>query len=150
MLVFFVHTSLSPALPIIAQDFAASTSVSSWVMTAYKVSEAVILFFFLEKHMLVTRSEGDPILKICPFSTFEDLQESIYLMKYSNGVIPYVLEWNNEVFLIEFNEKRNSGNNDETRRDNGKEYNEKNAATPKQANNNKTKYKKIQVSQAAN
>jgi MFS family permease len=41
-LVLFVHTSLSPALPMIAQDFAVSTSVSSWVMTAYMVSGAVM------------------------------------------------------------------------------------------------------------
>jgi len=53
---------------------------------------------------LVTRREGDPILKICPFAAFEDLQESAYLMEYSNGVRPYVLEWYNEVFLNRYNE----------------------------------------------
>ncbi len=57
---------------------------------------------------LVTRRDGDPILKICPFATFEDLQESIYLMEYSNGVRPYVLEWYNEVFLNRFNEINNA------------------------------------------
>jgi hypothetical protein len=41
---------------------------------------------------LVTRSDGNPILRTCPFATFDDLQESIYLMEYSNGVRPYVLE----------------------------------------------------------
>lgn len=49
---------------------------------------------------------------ICPFATFEDLQESVYLMEYSNGVRPYVLEWFNEVFLVEFNYKHGSDNND--------------------------------------
>src|SRR6476660_5943181 len=53
---------------------------------------------------LVTRREGDPISKICPFATFEDLQESAYLMEYSNGVRPYVLEWYNEVFLNRYSE----------------------------------------------
>jgi hypothetical protein len=62
---------------------------------------------------LVTRSECDPIMKICPFATFEDLQESVYLMEYSNGVRPYVLEWFNEVFLVEFNDKRDSNSNDQ-------------------------------------
>ena len=62
---------------------------------------------------LVTRSEGNPIVKICPFATFEDLEESVYLMEYSNGVRPYILEWYNEVFLVEFNEKRRSNNNDD-------------------------------------
>ena len=57
---------------------------------------------------LVTRHEGDPIQKICPFATFEDLQESIYLMEYSNGVRPYVLEWYNEVFLKKYNEINNA------------------------------------------
>ena len=61
-----------------------------------------------KRHRLVTRSEGDPIMKICPFATFDDLQESICLMEYSNGVRP---EWFNEVFLIEFNDKQDS--NDE-------------------------------------
>ena len=57
---------------------------------------------------LVTRYEGDPIQKICPFATFEDLQESIYLMEYSNGVRPYILEWYNEVFLKQYNEINNA------------------------------------------
>ena len=39
----------------------------------------------------------------CPFATFEDLQESAYLMEYSIAVRPYILEWYNDVFLIEFN-----------------------------------------------
>ena len=34
-------------------------------------------------------------------------------MEYSNGVRPYILEWYNEVFLVEFNEKRNSNNEDD-------------------------------------
>ena len=68
---------------------------------------------------LVTRSEGNPIMKTCPFAIFEDLQESVYLMEYSNGIRPYVLEWFNEVFLKEYNDrdennKKNTGNNDET------------------------------------
>jgi DNA-binding MarR family transcriptional regulator len=35
------------------------------------------------------------------------LQESIYLLEYSTGIRPYVLEWFNEVFLKEYNEKIN-------------------------------------------
>jgi len=31
--------------------------------------------------------------------------ESVYLIEYSNGVRPYILEWFNEVFLVAFNEK---------------------------------------------
>jgi hypothetical protein len=39
------------------------------------------------------------------------MRESVYLMEYSNGVRPYILEWYNEVFLIEFNDKRDRNNN---------------------------------------
>jgi MFS family permease len=42
LIVLFLHTSLSPALPIIASDFNISASLSSWVMTAYMVSGAVM------------------------------------------------------------------------------------------------------------
>jgi hypothetical protein len=56
-----------------------------------------------QRPRLVTRAEGNPVIITCPFATFEDLQESAYLMEYSNGVRPYVLEWFNEVFLTEFN-----------------------------------------------
>jgi hypothetical protein len=54
---------------------------------------------------LIIRNHGDPIMKTCPFAMFDDLRESIYLMEYSNGVRPYILEWFNEVFLVAFNEK---------------------------------------------
>jgi hypothetical protein len=55
---------------------------------------------------LIVRNLGDPVMKTCPFATFDDLRESVYLMEYSNGVRPYILEWFNEVFLMAFKEKR--------------------------------------------
>ncbi len=54
---------------------------------------------------LVTRNKGSPIMKTCPFATFDDLTESIYLMEYSNGIRPYILEWFNDVFLVTVNGK---------------------------------------------
>jgi hypothetical protein len=54
---------------------------------------------------IITRNKGDPVMKTCPFATFDDLRESIYLMEYSNGVRPYILEWFNDIFLVVFNEK---------------------------------------------
>jgi hypothetical protein len=51
------------------------------------------------------RNDGDFIIKTSPFATFDDLRESVYLMEYSNGVRPYILEWFNEVFLAAFKEK---------------------------------------------
>jgi hypothetical protein len=40
-----------------------------------------------------------------PFALFEDLQESIFLMEYANGVRPYILEWYYDVFLKAYQEK---------------------------------------------
>ena len=54
---------------------------------------------------IVTRCEGSPLLYTCPFALFEDFREAVYLMEYSDGVRPYILEWFNEVFLVVFNEK---------------------------------------------
>ena len=54
---------------------------------------------------IIIRKKGDPIAQTIPFVLFEDLNESIYLMQYANGVRPYILEWYNEVFLPEYNSK---------------------------------------------
>jgi len=48
---------------------------------------------------IIFREKGDPVTKIIPFALFDDLQESIFLMEYANGVRPYVLEWYYDVFL---------------------------------------------------
>jgi MFS family permease len=42
ILVLYVHTSLSPALPIMADDFDVDFSVVTWVLTAYLVSGAAV------------------------------------------------------------------------------------------------------------
>jgi MFS family permease len=64
-LVLFVHTSLSPALPRIAQDFAVSTSVSSWVMTAYMVSGAVMTIVIGRFSDIVGAKKMLMLLMIC-------------------------------------------------------------------------------------
>ena len=38
----FLNTAMAPAIPVIAQDFQISEALSSWVMTAYMVSGAVM------------------------------------------------------------------------------------------------------------
>lgn len=43
--------------------------------------------------------ENGPIIHIIPLATFDDLNTAAYLMQYSNGVRPYVLEWYYEIFL---------------------------------------------------
>lgn len=54
---------------------------------------------------IVLRAEGNPISQVTPFALFEDLDESMFLMEYADGVRPYVLEWYYDVFLEAFNEK---------------------------------------------
>ena len=87
------------------------TDKASDMTTAQRLYNYITLLPIInidKRPRLVTRPEGDPILKICPFATFEDLQESVYLMEYSNGVRPYVLEWYNDIFLNRFNEINNA------------------------------------------
>ena len=38
----FLNTAMAPAIPVIAEDFQVSEATSSWVMTAYMVSGAVM------------------------------------------------------------------------------------------------------------
>jgi MFS family permease len=42
ILILYVHTSLAPALPMMAQDFGVDYSVVTWVLTAYLVSGAAV------------------------------------------------------------------------------------------------------------
>ncbi len=48
---------------------------------------------------LMLRKDGDLTIQTIPFALFEDLQEALSLIEYSDGIRPYVLEWYNEVFL---------------------------------------------------
>lgn len=54
---------------------------------------------------IVFRTEGNPISQVILFALFEDLQESMFLMEYADGVRPYVKEWYYDVFLNAFNDK---------------------------------------------
>ena len=50
--------------------------------------------------------EGDLLSKqIIPIATFEDLQNTNELMKYSDGVRPHILEWYYDILLNAFNQK---------------------------------------------
>jgi hypothetical protein len=54
---------------------------------------------------LYLRTDVYPFLQTIPFALFEDLKEAVYLMRYANGVRPYVLEWYYKVFLEVYGEK---------------------------------------------
>ena len=42
LLILFLHTSLSPAIPVIADQFSVDQSLASWVMSVYMISGAVM------------------------------------------------------------------------------------------------------------
>jgi hypothetical protein len=54
---------------------------------------------------LILRKKGDPVIQTIPFALFDDLKVAMFLMEYSNGVRPYVLEWYYDVFLEAYNTK---------------------------------------------
>lgn len=71
-----------------------------------------------QRPRLIIRKEGSPDMQMIPMATFQDLQESMFLMEYANGVRPYILEWFNEVFLPAFQKKTepdSRGDRQETR-----------------------------------
>ena len=55
--------------------------------------------------VIVLRKKGDPIAQTIPLATFEDLKETMFLMRYANGVRPYILDWLYDVFLPTYNDK---------------------------------------------
>lgn len=65
-----------------------------------------VVNFHKRPRITIAKKEGDTKIQILPITTFEDLQNTISLMEYSDGVRPYILEWYNEVFLKAFEDKR--------------------------------------------
>jgi hypothetical protein len=93
------YTSIENALP------SNKASDMTTAQRLYNYLDLVPVININKRPRLIVRNPGDPIMKTCPFATFDDLRESVYLMEYSNGVRPYILEWFDEVFLVAFNEK---------------------------------------------
>ncbi|MGA7369023.1 MAG: MFS transporter [Nitrososphaeraceae archaeon] len=42
ILILFLHTSLSPAIPVIADEFGVDQTLAAWVMSVYMISGAVM------------------------------------------------------------------------------------------------------------
>jgi hypothetical protein len=64
------------------------------------------LIHFEKRPRIEIGIDGDILSKqIIPIATFEDLQNTTSLMKYSDGVRPYILEWYYDIFLKAFEEK---------------------------------------------
>jgi hypothetical protein len=62
-----------------------------------------------DRPFVIFRKKGHPITQKIPLATFADLKEALFLMQFSNGVRPYILEWYFDVFLPTYNEKQNRG-----------------------------------------
>ena len=63
-----------------------------------------IVYFYKRPRITIVK-KGDIKIQTIPIATFEDLQNTISLMEYSDGVRPYILEWYYDVFLKAFEEK---------------------------------------------
>ena len=63
------------------------------------------IVYFHNRPRLTLVKKGDTKIQTIPIATFEDLQNTISLMEYSDGVRPYILEWYYDVFLKAFNDK---------------------------------------------
>jgi hypothetical protein len=63
------------------------------------------IVYFHKRPRLTIVKKGDISIQTIPIATFEDLQNTISLMEYSDGVRPYILEWYYEVLLKAFEEK---------------------------------------------
>jgi hypothetical protein len=60
---------------------------------------------FHKRPRITIVKKGDTKIQTLPIATFEDLQSTISLMEYSDGVRPYILEWYIEVFLKAIEDK---------------------------------------------
>jgi len=63
------------------------------------------IVYFYKRPRITLVKKGDIKIQTIPIATFEDLQNTISLMEYSDGVRPYILEWYFDVFLKAFQEK---------------------------------------------
>jgi hypothetical protein len=64
------------------------------------------IVYFYKRPRITLVKKGDITIHTIPIATFEDLQNTLSLMEYSDGVRPYILEWYYDIFLKAFEEKR--------------------------------------------
>ncbi|HJS65405.1 MAG TPA: hypothetical protein VJ767_11200 [Nitrososphaeraceae archaeon] len=71
----------------------------------FRLIGLIPLFKQGKRPYLQIRKKGDTKVQKYPFALFEDLSESLFLMEYSNGLRPYVLEWYHDIFIALYNSK---------------------------------------------
>jgi hypothetical protein len=69
-----------------------------------------------DRPVIIYRQKGNPVTQKIPLATFADLKEALFLMQYSNGVRPYVLDFYRDHFLPAY-EERNGEPNSKTSSD---------------------------------
>ena len=60
---------------------------------------------FDKRPRLTIVKKGDITIQTISIATFEDLQNTVSLMEYSDGVRSFILEWHYDIFLKAFEEK---------------------------------------------
>ena len=60
---------------------------------------------FHKRPRITIVKQGDINIQVIPIATFEDLQNTISLMEYSDGVRPYILEWYYDILLKAYEDK---------------------------------------------
>jgi hypothetical protein len=63
------------------------------------------IVYFDKRPSLTIVKKGEISIQTIPIATFEDLQNTLCILEYSDGVRPYILEWYYEVFLKAFEAK---------------------------------------------
>ena len=61
--------------------------------------------YFYKRPRITLVKKGDTKIQTIPIATFEDLQNTLCILEYSDGVRPYILEWYYDVFYKAFEEK---------------------------------------------
>jgi hypothetical protein len=60
---------------------------------------------FHERPRITIAKKGDTNIQTIPIATFQDLQDTVSLMEYSDGVRPYILEWYYDILLKTYEDK---------------------------------------------
>lgn len=63
-----------------------------------------------DRPLVIYTQKGSPVTQTIPLATFADLKEALFLMQYSNGVRPYVLDYYRDHFLPTYNERNGEPN----------------------------------------
>ena len=66
------------------------------------------IVYFHKRPRITIVKPGDTNIQTIPIATFEDLKNTVYLMEYSDGVRPFVLEWYYDVFLKAHEDKKDT------------------------------------------